>query len=324
MRGGDGGGPGIGWSGAVGNSQTDTWYAYLNWEHFDMVQNPVDNDGSNTDYEYIWTFDDYLLEPLTTKPQPGIPFSVPMRVTDNAKCNVTNPTPYCWGSALRNAEGEDDKPVLDLDPLLYGMVDMCANTVQIPTGQSGSLADVCVTEYGMPLVGNIAATRPRLGLYGYDSDKDDLADSAFVVFESEESKGLGAFGFTDAEEPATCDPEEGEGCIAFDEGKNLWYYSFNMELTGDNAGNFADKKNLDSLLANLGGHGNQLNQPEVDWDTGEFYPVANTVDFWDFGDYNYEIYNTEIARRGSLLAQDIGKINKTEAKSSLIALPAWK
>jgi hypothetical protein len=102
-----------------------------------------------------------------------------------------------------------------------------------------------------------------------------------------------------------------------------------MELTGDNAGNFADKTNLDSLLANLAGHGNQLNQPEVDWTTGEFYPAANTLDFWDFGEYNYEIWNTEIARRGSLLAQDIAKVSNvvggsTQAKSGLLALPAWK
>jgi len=318
LRGGQGAGPGVGWSGAVAHSQTDTWYAYLNWEHFDLVQNP------DTDYEAekpIWTFDEYLESGDTTKPQVGIPFAVPMRVTDNAKCNVTKPKPYCWGSA----EALPPKEEGDLDPLAYGMVDMCADTVEIPTGQSGSLADVCVTEYGMPLIGNIASTRPRLGLYGYDSDGDDLADSAFVVFESEESKGLGAFGFSDTGE--TCDPEEVEGCIAFDEGKNLWYYSFNMELTGDNDGNFADKADLDSLLANLGGHGNQLNQPEVDWTAGEFYPVANTEDFWNFGDYNYEIWNTEIARRGSLLAQDIAKVDlegDTKAKGQLIALPAWK
>ena len=311
LRGGQGEGPGVGWSGAVAHSQTDTWYAYLNWEHFDLVQDSEDNGVT------ILTFQEYLDSDDETKPQVGIPFSVPMRVTDNAKCNVTNPKPYCWGSA----EALPDKDDGDLDPLAYGMVDMCADTVQIPTGQSNSLADVCVTEYGMPLIGNIASTRPRLGLYGYDSDKDDLADSAFVVFESEESKGLGAFGFNDG---APCDPETDEGCIAFDEGKNLWYYSFNMELTGDNAGNFATKDDLDSLLANLGGHGNQLNQPEVDWTTGEFYPVANTEDFWNFEDYNYEIWNTEIARRGSLLAQPIGKVSKTKAKSGLIALPAWK
>jgi len=312
LRGGQGLGPGVGWSGAVAHSQTDTWYAYLNWEDFDLVQDLDDNGVT------ILTFQEYLDSEDETKPQPGIPFSVPMRVTDNAKCNVTNPKPYCWGSA----EVLPPKEEGDLDPLAYGMVDMCADTVEIPTGQSGSLADVCITEYGMPLVGNVASTRPRLGLYGYDSDGDDFADSAFVVFESEESKGLGAFGFNDG---TPCDPETDEGCIAFDEGKNLWYYTFNMELTGDNGGNFTSKDDVDSLLANLGGHGNQLNQPEVDWLTGEFYPVANTLDFWDFGDFNYEIWNTEIARRGSLLAQHIGKVNgKSKAKSSLIALPAWK
>lgn len=319
LRGGQGEGPGEGWSGAVANSQTDVWYTYVGWEHFNLVEDPTDEDGAA-----IITLEEYELlaqdtANVTQKPQVGIPFAVPMRVTDNARCNVTNPQPYCWGSA----EALPPKEEGDLDPLAYGMVDMCADTVEIPTGPQGTPADICVTEYGLPLVGNIASTRPRLGLYGYDSDRDDIADSAFVVFEAEESKGLGAFGFVDG---APCDPEVDEGCIAFDEGKNVWYYSFNMELTGDNAGNYADKENLDSLLANLGGHGNQLNQPEVDYLTGEFYPVANTADFWDFGDYNYEIWNTEIARRGSLLAQDIAKVSivTSKAKAGLIALPAWK
>ncbi|NOR41399.1 MAG: hypothetical protein GQ537_09325, partial [Gammaproteobacteria bacterium] len=214
LRGGQGLGPGVGWSGAVAHSQTDTWYAYLNWEHFDLVQDPEDNGVT------ILTFQEYLDSEDASKPQAGIPFSIPMRVTDNAKCNVTNPKPYCNGSAIF-ADNDDV-----LNPLDYGMVDMCADTVELLTG-SGQPTAVCITEYGMPLVGNIASTRPRLGLYGYDSDRDDHADSAFVVFESEESKGLGAFGFSDG---TPCDPEEDEGCIAFDEGKNLWYYTFNMEL----------------------------------------------------------------------------------------------
>jgi hypothetical protein len=332
LRGGQGEGPGEGWSGAVANSQTDVWYAYINWEDFDLVEDPTDENQAA-----IITLEDYETlaageGDVSQKPQVGIPFAMPMRVTDNAKCNVTNPQPYCWGSA----EALPPKEEGDLDPLAYGMVDMCAETVQIQTGRNNTLSDICVTEYGLPLVGNVAATRPRLGLYGYDSDADKVVDSAFVVLVAEESKGLGKFGFSTDEDGTTtaCDPEDDEGCVAFDEGKNLWYYSFNMELGGDAAGNYAVKENLDSLIANLGGHGNQLNQPEVDWTTGEFYPVANTADLWDFGDYNYEIWNTEIARRGSLLAQDIAKVSAayadqigalpTEAKSSLVALPSWK
>ena len=324
LRAGQGEGPGEGWSGAVANSQTDTWYSYISWEHFNLVEDPTDETGANIitleEYEALAAGDDTI----TQKPQVAIPFAMPMRVTDNARCNVTNPQPYCNGSAINT-----DHPDV-LNPLDYGMKDMCADTTQIPTGPNNTPADICVTEDGLPLVGNIAATRPRLGLFGYDSDRDDAVDSAFLIFEAEESKGLGAFGFTDTGEAGTpCDPDIDENCIAFDEGKNVWYYSFNMELTGDNAGNYADKENLDSLLANLGGHGNQLNQPEVNWETGEFYPVRNTLYLWDFGFYNYEIWNTEIARRGSLLAQDIAKVSPivggvSLARSGLLALPAWK
>jgi hypothetical protein len=321
LRGGQGEGPGEGWSGAVANSQTDVWYSYIEWEHFNLAEDPTDETGASiitlADYEVLAAGEG----DVTQKPQVGIPFAIPLRVTDNARCNVANPQPYCWGSAdALPAKGEDD-----LDPLAYGMVDMCADTVQIPTGQMGTLSDICVTEYGLPLVGNIASTRPRVGLFGYDSNRDDIVDSGFVVFQSEESKGLGQFGFIDT---TPCDPDAVEGCITFDEGKNQWYYSFNMELTGDDAGNYTDKENLDSLLANLAGHGNQLNQPEVDWTTGEFYPVANTADFWDFGDYNYEIWRTEIARRASLLAQDIKDVSPiggaSRARAGLIAMPMWK
>ncbi len=314
LRGGQGLGPGEGWSGAVAHSQTDVWYSYIEWQHFNLVEDPDDDTSIITlaDFESLAAGEG----DITQKPQVGIPFAMPMRVTDNAKCNVDNPLPYCNGSFIAG-----DNPDV-LDPLAYGLVDMCADTVEIATGGGDGVADLCVTEYGLPLVGNVAATRPRVGLFSYDSgDKDDLVDSAFVVIEAEESKGLGAFGLSGGE---PCNPDTDEGCVAFDEGKNLWYYSFNMELRGDDDNNYSDKFHPDSLLANLAGHGNQLNQPEVDWMTGEFYPVANTSSFWGFGDYDFEIWNTEIARRGSLLAQSIEKATSAKTKSRLIALPAWK
>jgi hypothetical protein len=315
LRPGQGEGPGEGWSGAIANSQTDIWYSYIDWDNFDVVQDPADDSGAT-----LMTFLDYEaaateVTDVTQKPKPFVPFAMPMRLTDNAKCNVDNPQPYCNGTAI-NA----DFPDL-LVPMDYGLKDMCADTVEIPTGPNDLLTPVCVTEDGLPLVGNTASTRPRLNLFGYAaSDKvEDPVDSAFVVVESEEDKGLGAFGFTDTGEP--CDPETVEGCIAFDEGKNMWYFSFSMSLT-DAVGGHAE----DGLLANLTQHGNMLNQPEVDWETGEFYLARNTVDMWNFGAYNYDIYNTEIARRGSLLAQDIVKVHQTtsKAKGGLIALPAWK
>jgi hypothetical protein len=321
LRGGQGEGPGEGWSGAIANSGTDVWYSYIDWENFDVVQDPADPTGA-TPMQFV----DYELAALDTdnvtqKPKPFVPFAMPMRLTDNAKCNVENPQPYCIGAAnLANATEGD--PI----PADYGLKDMCAVTVDIPTGPQNTPSPICITEDGMPLVGNTAATRPRLGLYGYDSTGEvkldkSVTDSAFVVVVAEEDKGLGAFGFTDDTYTSSCDPKEDTTCIPFDEGKNNKYFTFSMSITDEVGGNPED-----GLLANLTHPGNQLNQPEVNWMTGEFYPVANTETMWNFGEYNFDIYNTEIARRGSLLAQDIVKVHTTtsKAKGGLIALPTWK
>lgn len=312
---GQGEGPGAGWSGAIANSQTDVWYSYLDWEDLTVVQDPADDVGATpmplADYELAATD-----TTVTQKPKPFVPFAMPMRLTDNAKCNTTNPQPYCNGSAI-NASFPDLYVPMD-----YDLKDMCAATVEIPTGKSGVLTPVCVTEDGMPLVGNTAATRPRLALHGYASTGEvkDPVDGAFVVVVSEEDKGLGSFGFT-VDGDTTCTPtkDNADTCIPFDEGKNIWYHSFSMSLTDGLA---LDER--DGLLATLGHHGNMLNQPEVDWTTGEFSELRNTADMWDFGTYNYDLYNTEIARRGSLLTQDVVKALPPLAKEGLVALPTWK
>jgi len=285
LRPGQGLGPGAGWSGAVANHETDVWYSYIDWEDFGLVQQETEQGDATGEIvplaEYAGT---------SNRPKVGIPMAMPMRVTDNAKCNVNNPAPYCNGSAIQDPDVRD--------PLAYGMKDMCADTVEIPTGPQGTPAPVCVTEDGLPLVGNTASTRPRVNLFGYDSDKDGEDDSAWVVYQAEESKGLGRFDF--------------------DQGKNMWYYSHSMSL-------FDDRATEDNgLVANLTSHGNMLNQPAVDWQTGAFYPVANTLDFWDFGQYNYELYETEIARRGSLLAQDADKLGTGQPSQRLAAFPTWK
>jgi hypothetical protein len=338
LRPGQGEGPGEGWSGAIANSKTDVWYSYIDWENFDMVQNPANPAGdvpmTFLEYEAAATGD------ITQKPKPFFPFAMPMRLTDNDKCNPDNPAPYCLGTATPVV---GDTPFYDsgvTTAMDFGLRDMCAAIEYVPVGKDhdgdGVIEEkpICVPEGGVPLVGNTASTRPRLGLYGYDSDGDVfgttgyLVDSAFAVVVSEEDKGLGAFGF-DTETGEPCElpdshDEEGEGgpdptetCVAFDEGKNMWYQSFSMAL-----GDEVAEPELDGLIANLTFHGNMLNQPEVDWTTGQMFAPASTVDMWDFGAYNYEIYNTEIARRGSLLAQDIYKA--AGAKARLISLPTWK
>jgi len=349
LRGGHGEGPGEGWSGAVANSQTDVWYSYIDWENFDLVQDPRDDEGQFTiitlaDYEEA-VLDETL--DLTQKPKVGIPFAMPMRLTNNARCNIepvdqatgeVDPSkikPYCIGEAVEELYSD----LLTPPATEYGLKDLCVDTVTVLTGnpEQGNQKEskICVTEDGLPLVGNTAATRPRLNLFGYDSDgdvkKDVVIDSAFALVVLEEDKGLGAFGFEDDFNPdaGACTPDkEVEDCIPFDEGKNIWYFSFSMS-SNDIVGGHTE----DGLLASLTTQGNILNQLEVAWDEGEFYPVRSTADMWNFEsdggtDYNYDIYNTEIARRGSLLAQNITNVHKdtssVKAKDGLLALPSWK
>lgn len=350
LRAGQGEGPGEGWSGAVAWSGTDVWYSYIDMQNFDVVQDPADETGATpmtlADYEATAAAED-----ITQKPKPFVPMAMPMRLTDNEKCNPENPKPYCNGSAI-----SADFPEL-LNPLDYGLKDMCAALIDVPTGQNNELKPVCVSAAGVPNIGNTAATRPRLGLYAYDS-ADTTEGSAtftnkaldrdnFVVVVAEEDKGLGKFGFKVDDEGVflnpleSCEITKGEGedeiddpdggsgtdqsCQPFDEGKNITYFSFAMgitDLVGRATGGNSNPE--DRLLVNLTQRGDQLNQPEVLWRTGEFYGSLNTSQLWDFGEYNFDIYNTEIARRGSLLAQDIAKARNSNAKAGLVALPTWK
>jgi len=79
LRPGQGLGPGEGWSGAVAHSQTDVWYSFINSEYFSIVET-TDNTTVPID-----VLDHDLL--LSGRPQVFVPMAVPMRVTNNAKCN---------------------------------------------------------------------------------------------------------------------------------------------------------------------------------------------------------------------------------------------
>ena len=319
LRPGDGQGPGEGWSGAVAHHKTDVWYTFINWENFDLVENPEEG------YQDPMPLMDYLLE-NTEKPQVGVPMAVPVRITNNAKCQ-----------ALDNPNDATDPNYFSYCNYVvaeaYGLKDFCASTVDVTT-KNGKTNTLCVTEDDLPLVANTGSTRPRLGLKGFDSTGDGSIDDAWVVFAAEESKGLGAFFFYANGDTATpCvegdEPIGGTGnndeylCEEADIGKNQWYFSFNMGDPNslENDVTYGDQ----SLVANVVSQGNMLNQPETDWRTGEFYPVLNTVDMWDFaslGGVDFDLYNTEIARRASLLIQGIGKAQASP--NGLLAMSTWK
>lgn len=291
LRPGEGEGPGEGWSGAVAHHETDTWYSYITWENFDLVdEGTVDGYG---DPVPLAEFEG------DAAPQVGVPMSVPVRITDNAMCNsptVEDPTPddyYCY---------------MDFDG--NGTDDFCAETVTttIETPQ-GPINDVtmCITEDGRLLRGNIASTRPRTNLRGYDLDDDGIYDGAWVIVAYEESKGLG--------EEEDLDPNDLIEKV--DMGKNIWYHSFDM------------------VRPDLVAQGGMLNQPAVypdDWTIVggrlaedqslgyRFMAIEPDPVYEDQAGLETTLYQTEIARRFSLLSQDIADAGA----SGTVVLATWK
>jgi hypothetical protein len=321
LRPGQGLGPGQGWSGAVAHSQTDAWYSFINYEYFDIVEDTV----TTTEYKNVLDHD--LL--LSGRPQVFVPMAVPMRLSNNAKCNPP-------GTVTPGGGEEDLYCRFDVaEP--YGLKNQCAAQVDIQTGpdQDGdgvpdNTTTICVADSNgdgnadLPNRANTALTRPRTSLQGYDSDGDSVIDSAWVIVAAEESKGLGKFFFEPDGINNTLDgyaePCEEDSTLTCSEeiGKNQWYFSFDMGNPDTSAG----IDNPNSLVENLVNQGDLLNQPEVYWETGEFLGKMKTEDMENYGAYNFEIVNTEIARRASLLVQSIAKAQAST--NGLVAISSWK
>lgn len=316
LRPGEGEGAGTGWAGATTASQTDMWYSFIEWEDFDII----DNNG--------------VIEPLaatiteTGRPKPYVPMMVPVRLTNNARCSVpvTNSGTYCEEAVAGP----------------YGIKNQCVGTVEIPLGPQGNLQPICVVDandndtmdYGdLPNLANTAASRPRLNLQPRDSDGDGVADDAWVIIIHEEDKGLGRYGFLNdvPYDPSTdnlgvpCgdpDVDKEDNCTEADIGKNQWYISFALGTPQTSAALDEDFGMVNHLVAQQ----DLYNAPEVNWRTGTFFPPMSTADMWNFGDtLNYEIVQTEIARRASLMSQSKGKATEYAAgDEALVAMPLFK
>jgi hypothetical protein len=327
LRPGQGEGPGEGWSGAVAHPQTDVWYSFINWEYFDLVEQLAE-DGSLL-ADPINVIDHDLLD--SGRPQVFVPMAIPMRLTNNAKCQPP----------ATETPGGGEPPIYCNFELaeIFGLDDQCADTVIIDTGSPSNPQEtaICVADSmledgvaDLPNRANTASTRPRLALNSWGDETDT---SAWVVVAAEESKGLGKFffepdGLLTGDFDGYADPCAEDSSITCTEeiGKNAWYFSFDMGTPDTSAG--IDQPN--SLVENLVAQGNLLNQPEVYWETGEFYGLMSTQEVGEFlgdpegiyGDYDFDIVSTEIARRTSLLAQSIKKA--CDSENHLIAMPLWK
>jgi hypothetical protein len=284
LRPGLGLGPGEGWSGAVVWQDTDLWYSFISIDNFDKV---VDSGGTIALAEAM-PLGQYIAEGVETKPKYAVPISVPMRLTDNAKCMGNNNSPaYCY------IDFDDENPWLtDLDLQAWETLGhsesstFCTEVVTWdPPGDNQDSLELCQAEDGRVLGGRVGASRPRVNVQPYNSlfivdDTDDTTwyDSAIVIMGAEESKALGSL-------------EEELDVIEI--GKNMMYYSFDL---------------LNPSFVMQGG---QLN-----------WPAKNPVDGSDLSmledDFGNPFYDTEIARRFSHMSQAPHQIGESGASAVLI------
>jgi hypothetical protein len=252
--------------------------------------------------------------------------AVPMRLTNNARCTSDALGTYCD----------------DVVATPYGINDQCVDILPNLKVGKHQTVDVCVADSNgsgamdagdMPNLANTAASRPRLNLQPRDSDGDGITDDAWVIIVHEEDKGLGQFGFLNDEAwdgnvesfatfCANPDADREDNCDRADIGKNQWYISFALGGPGTSSA-LGDEF---GLVNNLVAQQNQYNAPEVNWFTGTYYPPMSTTDMWDFSDVGieYSIFNTEIARRASLMSQSYAKATTNVTVGGLMAMPLFK
>ena len=295
LRPGKGEGPGEGWSGAIAHHETDIWYSFIDWDNFDLVKNDAGDIMPLVDYA-----DDGA-------PKVGVPMSIPIRLSDNAMCQLPD-------------EGEQqDDPYCYIDFDDSGTSDNCASSVMYdivtPEGPTQTVY-MCVAEDGRLMRGNTGSARTRTNLRGYDSDNDDLNDSAWVILAYEEHKGLG--------EEEDIDPL---GTIdKVDMGKNIWYHTFDMfnpELVSQ--GLMLNQPAIyprDIELGTLDGY--TLTPVDAsaytDYEAGGDFMIVTPDPVYGPAGLESTLYQTEIARRYSQITQPASKAGE----SGMVALAMYK
>ncbi|NNF88067.1 MAG: hypothetical protein HKM97_06050, partial [Acidimicrobiia bacterium] len=84
LRPGKGKGPGEGWSGAISNHKTDIWYSFISYDDFNIVDEAFVPSGPGDDA----TGDGFVDKPGLGRPKAQVPFSLPVRITDNDMVNT--------------------------------------------------------------------------------------------------------------------------------------------------------------------------------------------------------------------------------------------
>lgn len=303
VRPGEAAGPGHGWSGATTNHKTDIWYSYIKWSDFATIDEDFTPNG-----DPFHSFDDP--EWTSNRPMWEVPFSLPMRISDNDVVNTDNlkveldPAtglpPMVGGEYVFTPVNDPDDEEWDgkhagthrygylIDDNVDGIPDLCAGFYTFENQQEVT-KNVCITQDGRLLDGDTGASRPNVMFMPYT--KKDGTQSAWVAIVYEETKGVGLGRPEWDDDPETTHEEEKD---APDLGKNIIYHSFEFGSPVKVSG------------------GDIVNLPELDPVTGDLVYLTKTNDetgaeelVLDYLERPQLAY--ENARRPRLLVQPAGQ-----------------
>lgn len=267
VRPGEAAGPGHGWSGATTNHKTDIWYSSIPWANFAAIDHDFEPNGdpAHAFNDEEWT---------TNRPMPLVPFSMPIRLSDNDVCNTDNMKIYL--------DPETGKPPVDQDgnfiwmPLpnedatseeaygthryCYEVEDLCVDFHTFTNNQDAE-KHVCVTADGRLLDGDTGASRPNIMFMPYT--KPDGKQSAWIAIAYEETKGVGGGNVEWDDDDSTTHGEEKDKA---DVGKNVIYHSFDfaspVQVSGGDIVNLPARDVAGNLLYLV----DEFGELVLDWD----------------------------------------------------------
>ncbi len=240
----------------------------------------VDTDGVLTTVEEATLIEEYIGESL---PKPAVPMAMPIRLTDNDMCKYNNPENTTTPEFAYCYTDFDDVTgdIVTINEAPTSSSDFCVESVDF-VKPDGSTLPVCRTADERILDGRVGSSRARMSLQPYT--KADGSAGAWLVMAYEESKALGDIMIDD--EPIEI-------------GKNVWYHTFDM------------------FKPEVVAQGGMLNQPiSYNPETQEQAAAGEFLTFLD--NYDNTVYQTEIARRFSMVVQPVGNIGDTRTSAFLI------
>ena len=99
LRPGKGKGPGEGWSGAITNHKSDMWYSFISYDDFNIVDEDFESRGPGGGSDADPSGEGFLDKPGLGRPKAKVPFSLPVRITDNDMVNThtlkVEPSTHC-------------------------------------------------------------------------------------------------------------------------------------------------------------------------------------------------------------------------------------